>query len=391
MSKKKAVMIGAGNIGRGFIGQIFHDSGYDIVFVDVNAVVIEKLNRDKAYTLVLTDGVKQDIHIIDNVCAINGGDGALVVKELVECEIAAVAVGKNALRFVVQNLADGIKQRNKLRPECPLNLLICENINNSRDFLYNLLFPLFSAEEKPILDAVGLVETTIGRMVPVPTVEMNTKDPTAILAEPYCRIPVNTKAYKGEPPKLLYTEFFEPFRLFEEKKLYIHNLGHAVCAYLGALHGYEYIWQAAADPMVRDITQIVMGRLADAIAEAYNYDYNELHDFSNELLQRFCNRLLGDPVSRVGQDPLRKLAVGDRFMGAIDRCRAQSVPYDELLLGITAALRFYNEGDPSASLMRQMLADKGVPGFLSDHCSLLAEDIRIVDMLYKAVELASVV
>jgi hypothetical protein len=77
-------------------------------------------------------------------------------------------------------------------------------------------------------------------------------------------------------------------------------------------------------------------------------------------------------------------------MGAIDRCRAQGVPYDELLLGITAALRFYNEDDPSAGLMRQMLADKGVPGFLSEHCSLPVEDIRIVDMLYKAVGLVSV-
>jgi mannitol-1-phosphate 5-dehydrogenase len=278
-----------------------------------------------------------------------------------------------------------------LRPDCPLNLLICENIHNSRDFLYDLLFPLFSVEEKPMLDATGLVETTIGRMVPVPTAEMYAKDPTAILAEPYCRLPVNTKAYKGEPPKLLYTESFEPFQFFEEKKLYIHNLGHAICAYLGSLRGHEYIWQTALDPMVRDITQIAMGRLADAIAEAYDYDYKELHDFSTALFQRFCNRLLGDPVSRVGQDPLRKLAVGDRFMGAIDRCRAQSVSYDELLLGITAALRFYNEGDPSAGLMRQMLTDKGVPAFLSEHCSLSAGDIRIVDMLYKAVELVSVI
>jgi len=39
-----AVMYGAGNIGRGFIGQLFAQSGYEVIFVDVNAEVVERLN-----------------------------------------------------------------------------------------------------------------------------------------------------------------------------------------------------------------------------------------------------------------------------------------------------------------------------------------------------------
>lgn len=33
---KKAIMYGAGNIGRGFIGQLFYESGDDVSFIDVN-------------------------------------------------------------------------------------------------------------------------------------------------------------------------------------------------------------------------------------------------------------------------------------------------------------------------------------------------------------------
>ena len=39
-----AVHIGAGNIGRGFIGLLLHQAGYDLVLTDVNATVIDQIN-----------------------------------------------------------------------------------------------------------------------------------------------------------------------------------------------------------------------------------------------------------------------------------------------------------------------------------------------------------
>ena len=48
-SQMKAVMYGAGNIGRGFIGQLLSQSGYDTAFVDVVPAVIEQLNTQHRY------------------------------------------------------------------------------------------------------------------------------------------------------------------------------------------------------------------------------------------------------------------------------------------------------------------------------------------------------
>lgn len=53
-------MYGAGNIGRGFIGQLFYESGYEVSFIDVNMNVIDKLNSDGGYPVYITNGDHYD-------------------------------------------------------------------------------------------------------------------------------------------------------------------------------------------------------------------------------------------------------------------------------------------------------------------------------------------
>src|SRR5690606_994685 len=41
--RRIAALFGAGNIGRGFIGLLLHEAGYEVVFADVNAALIGEL------------------------------------------------------------------------------------------------------------------------------------------------------------------------------------------------------------------------------------------------------------------------------------------------------------------------------------------------------------
>lgn len=46
---KKGVHFGGGNIGRGFVAELLHNSGYEVVFVDVMDKLIESLQSTKSY------------------------------------------------------------------------------------------------------------------------------------------------------------------------------------------------------------------------------------------------------------------------------------------------------------------------------------------------------
>ena len=50
---RRAVHFGAGSIGRGFIGERLHASGYEVVFADVNEDLINMINEEQGYELQL--------------------------------------------------------------------------------------------------------------------------------------------------------------------------------------------------------------------------------------------------------------------------------------------------------------------------------------------------
>ena len=50
-----ALIFGAGNVGRGFLGQLFSESGYQVVFADVDEPLVRALNANGRYTIRMVD------------------------------------------------------------------------------------------------------------------------------------------------------------------------------------------------------------------------------------------------------------------------------------------------------------------------------------------------
>lgn len=373
---KKFIQYGAGNIGRGFIGQLFSQAGYEVAFIDVNMEIINALNSEHRYPVtVVSKNPPVDIWV-ENVKGINGMDRESVINAIAGADAMATAIGVNILPRIVPLLAGGIKKRMSDGNLTPLNIIICENLIDADKLLHKLLLELFNEEEIKFFEAnVGLVEASIGRMVPVMTEEQKQGNVLRVCVESYCELPVDKNAFKGEIPSIPHLFPYSPFELYIKRKLYLHNMGHALTAYLGNLIGAEYIWQAIANPYIKLIVQRAMQESAMAISKRFNTPVEALFEHISDLLLRFSNVALGDTVSRVGKDTKRKLSAEDRFAGAIKNCQEQGVSPIYMSIGIASALYFSTPQDEGTDEVNDYLKSFGLSETLSKYSQISDESI----------------
>ena len=342
---KKAIMYGGGNIGRGFIGQLLFQSGYDVSFVDVNKDLLNSLNEAGEYPVRILKGDSYDEVMVKNISGLDGNDLDAVSTAISEADICATAVGVNVLKFVAKPFKEGIVKRFTTGSKKPLNIIICENLIGADEFLKGLIYDLMTEEERVFLDNVGFVEASIGRMVPIQTDEMKDGNPLRVCVESYDMLPVDSAAFKGEIPEIKNLVPFTPFSYYIERKLFIHNMSHASTAYLGSYLGLSYIWESIDVPEVELIVYRVMQESAMAMSKKYGVPFENLNAHQENLVYRFSNKQLGDTAARVGGDIKRKLSPNDRMIGAYRMCAEQEIDNTYIAICIAAALLFTREGE----------------------------------------------
>lgn len=338
---KKAVMYGGGNIGRGFIGMLFSASGYEVTFVDVAEPVVNTLNEKHCYPVRIISNQGHTDIAVNNVRAVNGNDGEAVAAAIANADIMATAVGVNVLKFIIPNIVAGIRKRKELG-NGPLNILICENLMDANKVIEGMLKAQMTADEQKWMDEnIGLVEASIGRMVPVQTEQMKDGDPMRVCVESYGYLPVDKDAFKGEIPAIQNMVPFAPFDFYLKRKLYIHNMGHATCAYLGDILGLEYIYEAIDRDEVYIIVRNAMQESAQALSKKYGVNLADIQNHITDLLLRFTNAALMDTCKRVGGDPKRKLSPQDRLIGSAATALEMGITPAYIALGAAAGLRRY--------------------------------------------------
>ena len=379
----KAIQFGAGNIGRGFIGAVLAQAGYQVVFADVVADLLDQINNRKQYTVHVTDTESRDI-VITDICAVHSGSEAAVA-EIAGADLITTAVGLRILKFVAPAIAKGLAARMAAGEEKPLNIIACENGLKATSQLKELTFALLSPEVAAWAEThVGWPDAAVDRIVPPVRCEV----PLDVAVEEYFEWDVERSAFVGAIPAIAGMTPVDNLEAYVERKLFTLNTGHATAAYIGKMKGLGTIGESIADPAVFPVVKAVMQQSGEGLVRKFGFDHDAHFAYIEKILKRFSNPYLKDDVDRVGREPLRKLAPNDRLILPMLTARSFGLPYDKILLAIGAALHFDNPADPQSVEMLAAIAAEGVAATVVKYTGLAADDpvVAEIEAAYKAVE-----
>lgn len=374
-AEKTVVMFGAGCVGRGFLGQLLSESGYTLTFVEIDEPLIAALNARRAYTLRLVENDWSEDLVIPAARTLYSRANETLVTALAETSLVTTAVGVRSLPDIAPIIAAGIVRRAKRDVAAPLNVLICENMQDASATFRGMVIAHVPTPLHAYADAhVGFVDVVIGRTIPKPTPEMRAADRSFIIADAYKKLPVNRRRFAGPLPEIVGLIPTDNFTAYIERKLYLHNCGHAILSYLGYRRGHQFSYEAFEDPDIHTVVERAFAETRAGFVGVYAMDTVELDDYIAELHKNFANRALADTVVRLARDPLRKLGPKERLVGAARLVEKAGVTPDALSLAIAAAYRYDNADDSLAVELQRRIATEGIEVVMADVSGIQSDE-----------------
>ena len=354
----KAVHFGAGNIGRGFVGLILHNAGYEVVFADVNSELIEALASTPSYRVHAVGKHPRD-WVVDGYRALNSAtQESAVVAEIASAQLVTTAVGPRILRFVAPVIARGLRER--AAGLSPLQVMACENAINATDLLRDAVLEALGADVHgmPAESQAGVpavfANTAVDRIVP----NQHSDAGLDVTVEDFFEWVVESGPFGGSPPVIPEATFVPDLAPYIERKLFTVNTGHATLAYHGYAAGATTLVEALQIPSVAAEVRDVLQETKTLLVAKHDFDDAEQEVYLQKNLTRFANPALSDSVQRVGRAPLRKLSRHERFVGPAAELSERRLPADALVRAMGAALRFRVAADPESVALQELLASQ---------------------------------
>lgn len=374
MAKKELVLIGAGKIGRGYIADLFNTAGYKLTFLEYSEALVQKLRAQGYYTVFRSHSDKPGY----DKAVIRGYDAFCTQTEYEQClnaiantNYVSIHVFPGACESIGHMLGDAVKLRRQNGNTEPLDLLFCVNFVYPGDIFKKYMLERLNEEEAAFMqEHVGFVESLVYRLGADPMPEMRAEDELSILSGDNDYLPVGDE-WKGAIPEgvKLPVRDHMPARLVY--KIWAGNTSHLASASFGQRKGYQWAWQSESDPYVRKCAAFCAREASWGIATEFGMEETNLREHPEKRFDpASVNPDVEDPLTRIAQDPKRKLARNDRLVGPALLClKHGKIPY---YLARSAAMMFYfeNPKDAAAVEIQEYLKENGIEKAIEKYCQL---------------------
>ena len=370
------LLFGAGSTGRGHLNALLFENGYrNIVLVDKDSNLVNALKKNNKYCLHLLGPRERTIEITD-FKIYNRTQETKIIESFLTSDLVLTAVIAENLTDVSKIIAKAISERYKLGIKSNMNIMACENLENATSYLKKCTYSYLSDSEKEYCNgSVGFPDAMISRVVPLAN-----DNPLNMIAEDYNEWVVRKPAFLGVDPQFPFMTLTDKMEAFLEKKLWIHNGGHATVAYAGLIKGYTYIHEAVSDPDIGQLVTKVLDEIGEVVKLKHGFPDNEIDRYKKDLGARGAIAEMKDELLRVVRDPIRKLGTHDRLLAPALYAENNGLSNTYTIRSIQNIFKYKNPNDPEAVTMQRIIADKGLRYFLDQTIGLKAEK-RFVDKI----------
>ena len=377
----KAVHFGAGNIGRGFIGSLLSESGFEVCFVDINSEMVDRLNNDKFYIMRILDGEK-NFRKIFPVTALNSlTQEEEIIEKIAEADIITTSTGVNNLPRIAPVLVKGLLRRISVKKD-KIDVIANENAINASSILKKEVLKLVSGEEAEIIEKyTGFPNSAIDRQA----LSENMDGTDIAVVEPYYEWVINKPEVLN--PKTLEIKgaaYVEDMKPYIERKLYCVNAGHATAAYAGFTAGCSTVQEALAKENIRDFVRNTMKENAQYLIKEYGIPEDEMNEYIEKTLKRHGNTSISDSVFRVGRSPVRKVGYDERLTAPARKLHNMGLSVDYISKAIALAFCFYNPEDEESVEIQNYIEKHGIKEAVKHFTKL--EDEELTDIIVKKYE-----
>jgi mannitol-1-phosphate 5-dehydrogenase len=364
-----AVIFGAGKIARGFIGHLLHLSGIPFTFIEVNAGLVDLLNRRGGYHIEVMGNPARNAEIT-GVRAIRLDDHEAAAKAWADAPLAFTCVGGKNLEGLAAHLAELVQRRQQLT-SATANLITCENWKEPAALLRaKISASLPEAAAQLFQKNIGLSEAVVMRSAIEPTKEQLERDPLWVSVQDFWELPVDRSRIVGEPVAVEGIRYIDGFSGYLERKFYTYNAANGTASYLGYLRGHKYLFDAANDPWIVAALKGVYDETGRALSAKHGIPLEEHRKFTASSLHKLQDRNIIDYVERNARDPLRKLGPEDRLVGSARLVMQHGIEPKHLARSIAAAIHYAEPADPSAQTLAELLRKGGIDAVLREVCKI---------------------
>ena len=307
-------------------------------------------------------------------------DRERVADELVDAALALTSVFDQNLPDVAVTIPLGVEACRARGRHIPLNIIACENMQNSSSTLGQHVRQHLNPEGLAYCNRYfGFPDCMISRVVPQPEA-----DPLTLIAEDYNEWTVRRSEVKGDA-----LAWFSALEAVDnqdarlERKLFMHNGGHATCGYFGFHYGHQFVHEAVADANVARRVAAACDQIGEVVCRKHGFPPDDIEAYKNDLYRRGAIPKMRDQILRVVRQPSRKLGGNERLLGPARLAAANGLHRHKIVEGIVAALKYQHAGDPQSMEMHQRIATEGVRALL-ERISQLSPTDTLLDEIEQA-------